>query len=107
MNLFYLNRHTPSGQSRVYRIMQLRTDGVHCLESAGAGPVALKVFPAKGATFSSPWSNSCAPLFSHTHYWYEVDILKVSGAVKPEKAAPPVTGTTLRTTGPVPADSRQ
>ena len=26
--------------------------------------------------------------------------------VKPEKAAP-VTGTTLRTTGPVPADSRQ
>ena len=30
-------RHTPSGQSRVYRIMQLRTDGVHCRESAGTG----------------------------------------------------------------------
>ena len=26
----YLNRHTPSGQSRVYRVTQLRTDGVHC-----------------------------------------------------------------------------
>ena len=28
--LIYLNRHTPSGQSRVYRVAQLRTDGVHC-----------------------------------------------------------------------------
>ena len=26
--LFILNRHTPSGQSRVYRVTQLRTDGV-------------------------------------------------------------------------------
>ena len=26
----YLNRHTPSGQSQVYRVTQLRTDGVHC-----------------------------------------------------------------------------
>ena len=32
------NRHTPSGQSRVYRVTQLRTDGVHCRESAGTGP---------------------------------------------------------------------
>ena len=37
----YLNRHTPSGQSRVYRVTQLRTDGVH----AGTGPVNLKVVP--------------------------------------------------------------
>ncbi|CAM9821767.1 unnamed protein product, partial [Ascophyllum nodosum] len=30
------NRHTLSGQSRVYRITQLRTDdGIHCRESAG------------------------------------------------------------------------
>ena len=34
----YLNHHTPSGQSRVYRVTQLRTDGVHCRESAGTGP---------------------------------------------------------------------
>ena len=29
----YLNRHTPSGQSRVYRVTQLRTDGVHRRET--------------------------------------------------------------------------
>ena len=38
-----LNRHPPLGQSRVYRITQLRTDGVHCRELAGTGPVNLKV----------------------------------------------------------------
>ena len=37
------NRHTPSGQSRVYQVTQLRTDGVHCRESDGTGPVNLKV----------------------------------------------------------------
>ena len=41
----HLNRHTPSGQSRVYRVTQLRTDGVHCRGSAGTGPVNLKVVP--------------------------------------------------------------
>ena len=45
----YLNRHTPSGQSRVYRVKQLRTDGVHCRESAGTGPVVLKVVTVTGA----------------------------------------------------------
>ena len=34
-----------SGQSRVYRVTQLRTDGVHCRESADTGPVNLKVVP--------------------------------------------------------------
>ena len=41
----YLYRHTPSGQSRVYRVTQSRADGVHCRESAGTGPVVLKVVP--------------------------------------------------------------
>ena len=41
----YLNRHTPSGQSRVYRVTQLRADDVHYRESAGTGPVNLKVVP--------------------------------------------------------------
>ena len=41
----YLNRHTPSDQSRVYRVTQLRTHGVHCRESSGTGPVNLKVVP--------------------------------------------------------------
>ena len=28
----YIYPHTPSGQSRLYRVTQLRTDGVHCRE---------------------------------------------------------------------------
>ena len=37
------SKHTPSGQSRVFLVTQLRTDGVHCRESAGTGLVNLKV----------------------------------------------------------------
>ena len=43
--IFYLNRHAPSGQFRVYRVMQLRIDGVHCRESASTESVNLKVVP--------------------------------------------------------------
>ena len=63
--------HTPSShQSRVYRVTQLRTDGVHCRESIGKGPAVLKVVPVTGAAFSglTIWTNECPPLFSHTHY---------------------------------------
>ena len=59
----HLNRHTPSGQSRVYRVTQLRNDGVHCRES-GTGPVVV----LKDHSFYES-------LFSHTHYWYVVDML--------------------------------
>ena len=45
-------RQPPSGQSQVYRARQLRTNGVHCRESAGTGRVALKVVPVTGAAFS-------------------------------------------------------
>ena len=48
----YLDRHTPSGQSRVYRVTQLRTDGVHCRESAGTRPVVLKVVRVTGAALA-------------------------------------------------------
>ena len=70
---FYLNHHTPSGQSRVDRVTQLRTDGVHYRESAGTGPVNLKVVSSKRVL---PWQVimdqlTCASL-SHTHYRYEV-----------------------------------
>ena len=58
-----LNRHTPSGQSRVYRVTQLRTDGVHCRESASTGPVNLKVVPSGCCLGRSPWTNKHAPLF--------------------------------------------
>ena len=59
----YLNHHTPSGQSRVYRVTQLRTDGVHCRESTGTGPVNLKVVPNGCCLGRSPWTNWYAPLF--------------------------------------------
>ena len=58
VHLFIYNRHTPSsGQSRVYRVTQLRTDGVHCRESAGTGPVNLKVVPNGCCLGRSPWTN--------------------------------------------------
>ena len=75
--LFIYNRHTPSAQSRVYRVTQLRTDGVHCRESAGTGPLNLKVVPNGCCLGRSMDQLICATL-SHTHfYWYEVSILKV------------------------------
>ena len=55
--LFIYNRHTPSGQSRVHRVTQLRTDGVHCRESAGTGAVNLKVVPNECCLGSSACTN--------------------------------------------------
>ena len=46
---------------------------VHCRESVGTGPVLLKVVRVTGAAFASPWTEYyCAPLFSHTHFWYSL-----------------------------------
>ena len=42
-------RQSPSGQSRVYRITQLRADSVHSEESAGTGPVVIVVVRVTGA----------------------------------------------------------
>ena len=80
---YFYQHHTPSGQSRVYRVMQLRTDDVHCRESVGTGPVVLKVVRVTGAAFASPWTKCCcAPLFSHTYYWYKVSMFKLLGVYK-------------------------
>ena len=57
VHLFILNRHTLSGQFRVYRVTQLRTDGVHCRASAGTGSVNLKVAPNECCLGRSPWTN--------------------------------------------------
>ena len=38
------------GGVRVHRVTQLGPDGVHCRESAGTGPVVLKVVSVTGAT---------------------------------------------------------
>ena len=79
-SIYYCQHHTPSGQSRVDRVTQSRTDGVHSRESVGTGPVVLKVVRGTGAAFASPWTKcSCPPLFSHTHYWYTVSMFKLSG----------------------------
>ncbi|CAM9880698.1 unnamed protein product [Ascophyllum nodosum] len=43
-----VSRHTPPGQSRVYPVTQLRTDGVHCRDSAGTRPVNLKFSRRRG-----------------------------------------------------------
>ena len=76
VHLFIHNRHTPSDQSRVYRVTQLRTDDVlprvrrhRASKSQGSSERVL------------PWQVTmdqliCASL-SHTHYWYEVGMLKV------------------------------
>ena len=64
----YLNRHTPSGQYRVYRLTQLRTNGVHCREVAGTGPVVLKVIvPVTGAAIFQVTMGQlvCSSLFPH------------------------------------------
>ena len=57
-----------TGQSRVDRVTHLRTDGVHCRESAGTGPVVLKkIVPVMGAAiFQVPIDQSmCASLSPH------------------------------------------
>ena len=63
----YLNRHTLLGQSRVYRVTQLRTNGVHCRESAGTGAVVLEVVPVTGAAILQVTMDQlmCASLFPH------------------------------------------
>ena len=69
-----------SGQSRVYLVTQLRTDNVHCRMSAGTGPEVLKVVPATDAVLAVSRSYHGpinVRLSFHTHYWYEVGMLKV------------------------------
>ena len=45
------------GSVPIYRVTQLRTDGVHCRESAGTGLVNLKVVPNGYCLGRSPWTN--------------------------------------------------
>ena len=71
-----LMNRTPSGQSQVFRVTQLRADGVDYRESAGTRPVNLKVVPNECCLGRSPWTIIFASL-SHSHYWYEVGMLKV------------------------------
>ena len=64
----YVYRQSPSGRPQVYRVTQLRADGVHCREFAGTGPVVLKVVRVTSTTFSGITMDQsmCASLFPHT-----------------------------------------
>ena len=82
-----LNRHRPTGQSRVYRVTQLRADGVHCRESAGTEPVVVEVDPVTGwclcrSSWANPFVCACVCVFYHIHHWYKVGMLKVLKAVQ-------------------------
>ena len=74
-----LHRQPPSGQSRVFEVTRLRTDGVHCRESAGAGPVVPEVAPLTGAAFAviTMDQSMCADLFPHPL------LVQCSGHVRP------------------------
>ena len=61
----YIYRQPPSGQSRVYQAKQLRTDGVHCREAAGAGPVVLELGPVV-LNVDSVTTNRCAAVSGFT-----------------------------------------
>ena len=61
----HVYRLPPSGQSRVYRVTQLRTDDINCPECA-----RLRASSSRGSSstrcfcfHSSPWTNFYAPLF--------------------------------------------
>ena len=75
----YLDCSTPSGQSRVDWVTQLRTDGVYCRESTGTRPVVVKVLIVlvTGAAFAGHRGRMNVRPFSYTHHWHKVGILKV------------------------------
>ena len=63
----YSYHQPPSGQSQVYQVKQLGTDGVHCRKFAGTGPVV----------FQGSSSNGCCLVRFHhgpisTTTWYQV-----------------------------------
>ena len=59
-----------SGHAIAYRWRSLPRTRRHSASSP-------KDCPSNGCCLCrSPWTNQCALLFSHTHYWYEVGMLK-------------------------------
>ena len=80
----FCQHHTPSGQSRVYRGTELRTDDVHCRESAGTRPVVLKVVRGTGAAFASPWTTCyclCSSFFPRRLLVYS-EYVQIIGSIK-------------------------
>ena len=89
VHLFIKNRHTSSGQSRVNRVTQLRTDGAHCRESAGTGPVVLKVVPVTGAAILQVTMDQlmCTSLQTDSEFTIALILFGASGAKKKSRNA--------------------
>ena len=78
-SIYLLNRHTPSGQSRVSQVTQLRTNGARCREPAGTGPVVLKVVPVTGASILQVTMDQfMCTSFQHPLTRYKLEHLKMS-----------------------------
>ena len=79
----HIYRQPPSGQSKVYRVTEARTDEFHCRESVGPGPVVLRVVPVTGDAFSGVTVDQflSTPLFPHStnlcYFWYVVDMCDI------------------------------
>ena len=56
-SFIYLKPPYAIGSVPSYRVTRLHTDGVHCRESAGTGPVNLKVVPNECCLGRSLWTN--------------------------------------------------
>ena len=70
----YLIRHTPSSQSQVYRVTQLRT----AESPLGQGRSKPQGSSERVLPYSQVTMDQLIYAFlSHTHYWYEVGMLKV------------------------------
>ena len=66
-----------SGQSRVYHVTHLRTDGVHCRESSATGPAVLEVVSVAGAAFAGfilVHFFVCVSVFSSHPFWTSMDV---------------------------------
>ena len=77
VHLFILNRHTPSGQSRVYRVTQFIAYRWRSLPRVRRHRASK---PQGNSERVLPWQVTMDQLicaFSRTHYWYEVGMLKV------------------------------
>ena len=58
-----------SGHAIAYRLRSLPRVRWH------RASIVLKVVRVTGTAFASPWTNCyCVPLFSQTHYWYQVPV---------------------------------
>ena len=83
-SIFYTaNRHRVSPE--FYQITQLLTDGIHCRESTGTGPLVPKVLPVTGAAFlkyhHGPIHMPLSFATPFKNYWYVVGMCDTESTV--------------------------